>query len=106
MKVQADIMHVLDTGNVALLVLLDPSAAFDTIDHQVLLSRFQSVYDITGVECYMYLFDRQQSIVINGQTSAPTTLEFGVPQGSVLGPKFYIMYTKPLGESHQKPWVG
>ena len=101
MKVQSDIMHVLDTGNIALLILLDLSAAFDTIDHQVLLSRFQSVYGITGVALKWiasYLTNRHQSIVINDQTSTPLPLMFGVPQGSVLGPKFYTMYTKPLGD--------
>jgi hypothetical protein len=79
---------------------LDLSAAFDTIDHQVLISRFETVYGINGTALKWissYLSNRYQSVVIGDKASTPALLEFGVPQGSVLGPKFYTMYTKPLG---------
>lgn len=101
LRVQSDILRTLDSGHVAVLVLLDLSAAFDTLDHNILLNRFQNSFGITGIAHHWvtsYLKDRSQSIIINGQPSIPKILEFGVPQGSVLGPKMYIMYTKTLGQ--------
>ena len=44
-----------------------------------------------------YLCNRTQSVNINGSTSSPQTIQFGVPQGSVLGPILYTLYTTPLG---------
>ncbi|MCG8430763.1 MAG: hypothetical protein MJA29_06305, partial [Candidatus Omnitrophica bacterium] len=82
------------------LVMIDLSAAFDTIDHDILLRRLQHVFGITGVALKWlssYLTDRHQSVVIDGMSSKPVLLRYGVPQGSVLGPKLYTMYTQPLG---------
>ena len=45
-----------------------------------------------------YLCDQQQIVTVNGELSKPAVLKYGVPQGSVLGPKSYTMYTKPLGD--------
>lgn len=101
LKVQSDILESLDKGLIAVLVLLDLSAAFDTIDHETLFHRFEHLYGITGrALSWMssYLCDRHQIVTINGELSKPAVLTYGVPQGSVLGPKSYIMYTKPLGD--------
>jgi exonuclease III len=100
LRVQTDILQVLDSGGMAVLVLLDLSACFDTINHQALLIRLQNLYGIKGTALRWlssYLKDRFQCIIINDKTSQPSPLQFGVPQGSVLGPKLYIMFTKPLG---------
>jgi cellulose biosynthesis protein BcsQ len=100
LKVTNDILRAIDSGKCVLLVLLDLSAAFDTVDHQTLLSRLTQRFGITGTALswfQSYLSDRKQSVVINGMSSQFQNLEFGVPQGSVLGPQLFTAYTTPLG---------
>ncbi len=100
LKVQSDIMLALDLKKICVLVLLDLSATFDTIDHQALLQRLKALYGINGMALKwlsLYVSNRQQSVAIEGYMSEPAAVEFGVPQGSALGPKLYTMYTKPLG---------
>ena len=105
-KVQNDILSALDAGSSAILLMLDPSAAFDTIDHDIyLLSRWCSVYGITGDahDWFMsYLTGRIQRVVIEDAVSGDQELGFGVPQCSVLGPKIYCMYTKPVSDIIQR----
>lgn len=100
-RVKSDLLETLDrTGSVAALVMLDLSAAFDTIDHQTLLMRLNRSFGIQGIVIdwiASYLIERYQTVVINDKTSKPALLDCGVPQGSVLGPKKYTYYTKPLG---------
>jgi DNA-directed RNA polymerase subunit F len=101
LRVQDDILCALDQRKCILLVLLDCSAAFDTIDHDVLINRLASVFGIKGKALKWfrsYLLDRLQSVTINGVESDMWNLIFGVPQGSVLGPILFIIYTTPLGE--------
>ena len=79
------------------------SAAFDTLDHGILLHRFENLFGISGAALgwiASYLHDRYQAVVIDGKHSDPVLLEHGVPQGSVLGPKKYTMYSKPPGAYH------
>ena len=100
LKVQNDILRALDENSAVVLVLLDLSAAFDTIDHNTLLRRLEDHYQLSGkgLEWIMsYLSNRFQAICIEGESSEPILVKYGVPQGSVLGPKFFTMYTKPLG---------
>ena len=97
-KVQNDI---LSAGSSAILLMLDLSAAFDTIDHDILLSRLCNVYGITGnaLDWFRsYLTGRIQRVVIEDFVSVDQELDFGVPQGSVLGPRIYCMYTKPVSD--------
>ena len=96
-KVQNDILSALDAGSSAILLMLDLSVAFDPIYHVILLSRLCNVYGITGDAhdwFRSYLTGRIHRVVIE-------ELGFGVPQGSVLGQKFYCMYTKP----HSAAWT-
>ena len=70
--------------------MLDLSAAFDTIDHDILMSRLCNVYGITGYALdwfRSYLTGWIQRVVIKDSVS--------VDQGCVLGPRIYCMYTKP-----------
>ena len=86
-------------GHGCIVLLLDLSAAFDTIDHRLLLERLSSDCGISGTALAWfasYLHLRKQSVVIDGEESEPVDLEFGVPQGSVLGPKFYTIYVNAL----------
>jgi hypothetical protein len=101
LKVQEDILQALDKGFVVVLIMLDLSAAFDTLDHDTLLKRFECHFGISGAALKWiesYLKNRFQTVNIEGEHSTPVQLQYGVPQGSVLGPKMYTMYTKPLGD--------
>ena len=89
LEIQNDILKSLDMGNNTILVLLDLSAAFDTIDHGILLRRLEQHFHISGKPlAWMksYLTDRHQSVYINGVLSDPVPMKYSAPQGSVLGP--------------------
>ena len=101
LRVQNDIAVALENGSGAVLIMLDLSSAFDTIDHSILLQRLQNHYGITGDALRFlesYLIGRTQSVVIEGTESGKRILKTGVPQGSGLGPKKYVAYSKPVGK--------
>ena len=101
LKVQSDILTTLDSGSGAVLSMLDLSAAFDTVDHGILLSRLNSLHRISGdaIDWFKsYLSNGVQRIIIGDTVSECKNLNFGAPQGSVLGPKIYCMYTKPISD--------
>ena len=105
LRVQNDLLQAVDNEGGAILVLLDLSAAFDTIDHQKLLNLSNQSFGIRGVALKWfesYLKDRTQTVQIGSCTSTPVTLKYGVPQGSVLGPILFTMYTTPLGNIIRK----
>ena len=96
-----DVLSALNEGSAIVLLMLDLSAAFDTIDHQILLSRLHDMYGIRGDAhkwFNSYLSDITQRVNISGVLSDSKKLTFGVPQGSVLGPTLYCMYTKPVSD--------
>ena len=99
-RIYNDIVEYLDKGNSVVLILLDLSAAFDTIDQHMLLDRLKSYFKLSGNVLNWfksYLTERTQSVIINNFNMSETNvLRFGVPQGSVLGPLLYTLYTKPL----------
>jgi len=86
----------LQTRQVTLLGFLDLSAAFDTVDHDILLRRLATSFGISGLTLKWissFLTGRTQAVVFRGATSAYTTVTHGVPQGSVLGPLLFLLYT-------------
>ena len=101
LRVQNDILVALDNHQSVILLLLDLSAAFDTVDHTILLNRLATRFGITGSALSWftsYLCNRYQFVSIRGERSTHRPLACGVPQGSVLGPILYLLYTSPLGD--------
>ena len=99
LRVQNDLLLSFDKKEVSALVLLDMSAAFDTVNHQILLSRLSLNFGISGPALSLltsYLSNRTQSVCINNFISEPSFICTGVPQGSVLGPLLFNLYTTPL----------
>ena len=92
----------MDNGKVTALTLLYLSAAFDTIDHATLLERLHVHFGISGAVLQWfksYISNRQQRRVhIAGSLSCPQDLNFGVPQGSVLGPFMFCLYTTSISK--------
>ena len=98
---QNDILLNMDRQKVTLLVLLDLSAAFDTVDHQVLLKRLESSFGITGTALNWvrsYLTNRSQRVCFEGCYPEKSDLPYGVPQGSCLGPLLFTAYAGKLFE--------
>ena len=99
LRVCNDFLKEADDRKVNLLVLLDLSAAFDRIDHNILIKRLECSFGVKGTALKWfasYLKNRTQSVKVSGFQSEKGFLQFGVPQGSVLGPVLFTMYTQPL----------
>ena len=89
----------MDQGHVGALMLLDLSAAFDTVDHTILDDVMRRRFGICGSALDWladFLKDRTQIVRVGGSESAALTLKYGVPQGSVNGPKRFIEYTEDV----------
>ena len=98
-RVNNDILRAVDSHHHVIIVLLDLSAAFDTLDHQVLLQRLQDRFGITGTAfrwMTSYFHGREQCIIINGVQSDWKRVHCGAPQGSVFGPMAFSYYSAPI----------
>jgi exonuclease III len=105
LKVSNDILLALDKRKCVLLVLLDLSAAFDTIDHSIFLQWLEQQCGVGGKLSEWlesYFSGRYQSVGIYGEQSKPKALKIGFPQGSNIGPCGFKIYSKPLVKIAQK----
>ena len=105
LQVSDSIFRYLDTGKSCILLLLDLSAAFDTVDHNILLETISKEFGIIGranTWLKSYLENRSFQVRYNNKLSNPQKLTCGVPQGSVLGPLLFSMYTSSLSLILQK----
>ena len=100
-KVQNDILRAIDDNRSVLLLLLDLSAAFGTVDHSTLLLRLLTRFGVKGSAIAWfesYLASRKYYVQVEGYRSSLPSLDSGVPQGSVLGPFLYVLYTSPVDD--------
>ena len=99
LTVYNDLLCLSDVKSKVILLLLDLSAAFDTINHSILLRKLYNKFGITGTVLQWfesYLDQRSFTVTINESKSERCFLVIGVPQGSILGPILFILYTKEL----------
>ena len=81
--------------------MLDLSAAFDIVDHPILLKRLETTFGVKGIVLawfVSYMSGRFQSVIVDGVVFSPCPLVYGVPQGSVLGPVLFTLYSQPLSD--------
>ena len=101
LKVKSDIVCEIDNRRAIFLVLLDLSAAFDTIDHDILTNRLSNDFGFRGnvVSWFRsYLYRRTCKVKIANEFSDSHVLNFGLPQGSCVGPQMFSFYTHPIAD--------
>ena len=93
-------VEALEDGELSGVCLLDMSAAFDIVDHDLLLAKLELYgFDSDSIGWIQsYLSDRRQCVSISGSLSKLLPVPTGVPQGSILGPLFYTLFTNELPE--------
>ena len=92
------IRHSLDNKRFGCGIFIDIQKAFDTVNHQILLSKMEH-YGVRGYALdwfESYLSEREQHVSITGSSSSLLIISCGIPQGSVLGPLLFLLYINNL----------
>ena len=100
-RVVSDIRLAAGDGKCTMLLALDISAAFDSLNHDVLCSRLESTFGLSGAVLTWFksfLSNRSQYVAIEDMRSSTKNLSSGVPQGSVLGPLLFSLYVSEVSE--------
>ena len=101
-----NVIHTaINNRRTVILLLLDLSAAFDTVYHDFILSRLQERFGVTGKPFLWFLpypCSRMQYVSVDGGASLKRALQCDVPQGSVSGPILYLLCTSPLSDIIKK----
>ena len=109
LAVQDSFLNAIYDRKAVFLVMIDMSAAFDTVDHGILLQRGSRYTSDDFGLCgpvrrwfQSYLSNRTSQIGVSGSASTKTLLKYGVPQGSVIGPQVFIYYSYTIGQIIRK----
>ena len=99
------LQHV-DDGKMVGVMMIDLSAAFTMVDHDLLLGKLELFGLTEGTLSWFrsYLSGRSQAVSVDGCLSPPLELDCGVPRGSIIGPLLYILFTNDIPDLvHQHP---
>ncbi len=101
-KVKSDILSELDQNKIVLMAMLDLTAAFDTIHHDILINRLHTTFGISGAPLNWfksYMTCRSSRVCIEYCLSNNIELNCGTPQGSIKGPLQFTTYIYPVGKT-------